>query len=133
MSYQKIHSLLNTRLGTLVGLPTIQLQNTRNIGQTGVPFTRGTLLPAKAIPSSVGTTGKDNLSGIFQVDLFVPQDTGTDAVNTLADSVIAHFPRGLILVDRTLNLHISRAYCEVGRRIEPFYMLPVIVQWTAIV
>jgi hypothetical protein len=132
MSYKSIQNLLDTYLQTLAGLPTLQLENTRNIGQTGVPFSRATLLPARATQLTVGTTGRDLRTGLYQVDLFYPLDAGTGAVNEMADSIISLFGRGTTLSDVTATVHVSVAWRETGRRIDPFYCVPVVIQWSSI-
>lgn len=132
MSYQKIQSLLDTHLQTLSGLPALQLENTRNIGQTGIPFSRATLLPARATQATVGLQGRDSRTGLYQVDLFYPLDAGISTINTMADSVIDHFPRGLALIDNGLRVHTLVCWRETGRRIEPFYSIPVVVEWLCI-
>jgi hypothetical protein len=132
MSYEKIQSLLDTRLQALTGLPTIQLENTRNIGQTGIPFSRATLLPARATQATVGLQGRDSRTGLYQVDLFYPLDAGTATINAMADSVIDHFTRGLVLIDGAINVHVLVCWRETGRRIEPFYSVPVVIEWSCI-
>lgn len=129
MSYANLQTALDTHLQTLTGLPTLQTENTRNVGRTGESFARATLLPARPTQASVGQHGRDLRRGLYQVDLFVPMDGGTASVNALADSVIEHFPRGLVLTASDTNVAIELAYREVGQRVEQFYMLPVIVVW----
>lgn len=133
MSIATIQTLLDTHLQTLTGLPPLQLENTRNIGVTGVAFSRATLLPARTTQVTIGINGKDEVKGLYQVDLFTPQDTGTATANALADDVMDHFPRGLVLTQSGIYLHILRAWREVGRREAPFYNVPVLVEWSAII
>ena len=131
-TYAIIQSLLDTQLQSLSGLPPLQLENTVNIGKTGVSFSRATLLPAAKSQASVGISGQDLIRGIYQVDLFVPQDTGSASVNALADSVVDHFPRGLALASGEVVVHINTASRLTGGRMEPFYSVPVQVQWSCI-
>ena len=134
MSYQAIQSLLVERLKTVDGLPTLQEENTKNVARTGVPFSRATLIQSRATPATIGASGRDERSGLLQVDLFVPQDTGVSAVNALADAVVAHFPRGLSLTQDDTSVQVVLAWRETGtRHKEPFYGVPVIVQWRTIV
>lgn len=129
MSYAKIQTLLDTRLAATTGLPTLQLENTRNIAKTGVPFTRGTLLPARSTQISLGTVGKDLFEGLYQVDIFIPQDGGTATVNALVDAVLTQFARGTRLVNGAVTVEIMNSWREVGSRIENFYSVPVTVEW----
>ena len=133
MSYATIQDLLVNHLKTLVVLPTLQEENTRNIGKTGVSFSRATMLHTRPQQASVGINGKDAFSGLFQIDLFVPIDSGTADVNTLADTVVEHFPRGLTLTLGNVYVHIQLAWRETGSRFETFYNCPVVIQWQCIV
>ena len=133
MSITAVQTALVAHLKTLTGLPPLQEENTRNIGKSGQTFTRATLLPSATRPLSVGINGRDQLSGLLQVDIFVPQDVGVAAANTLADQLVAHFGRGTQLIEAGVTTHIQRAWRQVGGRIETFYQVPVVIQWSAIV
>lgn len=133
MSFQIIQSALDAHLQTLPGLPPLQLENTRNIGRTDESFSRATLITSRPGQLTVGRDGQDILRGLYQIDLFVPLDTGTARVNELADSVIEHFPRSLILGTAPVLVHINTAWRETGGRTEPFYGAPVVVAWTCVV
>ena len=132
MSYAAIQSLLDAKLQQLSSLPTLQLENTRNVGQTGVAFSRATLLPARATQLTVGLNGRDQRTGLYQVDLFYPIDSSTAAINAMADEIIDNFPRGTALTDGTVTVHCQLCWRETGRRIEQFYSVPVMIQWSCI-
>lgn len=132
MSYANIQTALNTHIQAIAGLPTLQLENTQNVGVTGVPFSRLTLLPARPTQLTVGVNGKDQLQGLAQLDLFYPLNTGTATGNGMADTVIATFTRGLTLTSAGTKIHIQLVWRETGRRIEQFYQVPVMVQWSSI-
>lgn len=133
MSISTIHQVLNDHLQSMGGLPALQLENTRNVGKTGVPFCRATLITSRPSTLTVGTTGQDILRGLYQIDLFFPQDTGVSDVNALADQIIEHFPRGLMFSADGTALHVNTTYRETGRRVDAFYQAPVVVAWTCIV
>ena len=132
MSFATIQSLLDTHLQTLTTLPPLQLENTRNIGKVNEPFCRATMLPARTTQLSVGVNGRNTLQGLYQIDLFYPQDGGTPVALAMADAVIAHLPRGLVLSSGQTFVHIQMSWREAGGRVEPFYQLPVVVQWSCI-
>lgn len=133
MSITAVQTALVNKLQTLTGLPPLQAENTRNIGKAGQTFVRATLLPAATQQLSVGVNGRDQLSGLFQVDIFIPQDTGVSPANALADQIIAHFPRGTVLTEAGVTTHVQRAWRQTGGRVETFYQVPVVIQWVAIV
>jgi hypothetical protein len=133
MSIATVQKALVGHLKTLPNLPPLQEENMRNTSRSGEKFTRVTLLPAATRQLSVGVNGRDQLSGLLQVDIFTPMDTGIDYANELADAIIAHFPRGLSFTDTITTTHIQRAWRQVGGRVETFYQIPVVVQWSAII
>jgi hypothetical protein len=132
MSYANLQAALDNHLQTLANLPPLQLENTRNIGRTGQSFSRATLLPARPSQLSVGAQGRDLRRGLYQIDLFVPTDDGATTANVMADEVIAHFPRGLVVSLDGTSVVVEMAYREVGQRVETFYMLPIMVVWWSI-
>lgn len=132
--YAEIQTLLDTRLATVVGLPELQKENMRvnRDGKSKTPLARATLLPNQATQLTVGVNGKNTYSGLYQIDLFYPLDTGTAAVNAMADLVMEKFVRGDTLTVGGLTVHITISWREAGRRDEPFYAVPVLVQWSTI-
>ena len=133
MSMQTIQRLLNAHLSTLAGLPTVQHENTQNIGHAGTSFSRATLIPARPSVLTVGVDGRTELRGLYQIDLFVPMNSGAEAVNALADQVIEHFHRGLRITEGAVTVHVSLSWREAGMRVEQFYQVPVVVQWSSVV
>lgn len=133
MSIEKVQAALDARLQALTGLPPIQLENTRYKSVTGQPFTRATLMPAQTSQVSVGVTGRDQLIGLYQIDVVIPSDTGVAPANILADQLVGHFYRGLSLTQSGVTTHIKKTWRGAGYRVEQFYMVPVSVQWYAIV
>jgi len=131
MTYKNIQAALDGRVSSGTGLPALQLENTKNIAQSGVPFMRATFLPARSSQLTVGVDGKDLRLGLYQVDVFVPLNQGTSLANEYADVVMSLFPRGVITQSGT-DVHISSVWREAGRRVESFYQVPVMVRWSAI-
>jgi hypothetical protein len=127
-----VYELLAEHLAACSGLPSVQNENTRNIGKHDTPFVRGTVIPAKTQPKTLGINGRNELSGLFQVDIFVPKDAGVSQANALADLVLEHFPRGQTLTDGVDTILITISWRDVGRRDEPFYNAPVMVEWSSI-
>lgn len=129
---EAIYQALVAQLKTVAGLPTLQLENT--VIQPKGAFTRATLIRARPSQLTVGATGKDLHGGLFQVDIFVPVNTGTTSANALADQIIAAFPRGTALVAGSAIVHVRIAYRETaGRMNDQFHQVPVVVEWQAIV
>lgn len=132
MNFTAIQAILDTQLKTVVGLPTLQLENTQNVGITGKAFSRATLLPARSYQMNVGPGGTMQLLGLYQIDLFYPINTGVSTINAMVDAVIAAFPKGFLTDADGVVVQIDVSWRETGRRVEQFYSVPVAVSWTCI-
>lgn len=130
MIYADLQSALDARLETVVGLPTLQAENTlyNTKGKALTPYVRSTLLPSEAIPATLGSTGKNEYSGLYQIDLFYPLDGGKAAVNAIADLVVAAFARTSLSAG-SKQVEVRAAWCEAGSADEQFYKVPVVARW----
>jgi hypothetical protein len=104
-SYLPIQQALDTRLATVSGIygsgsnqNLIAENATFNLASiadpTGKVFVRSTLAPIKPQTETIGVNGYDKIAGFYVVDVFGPLDEGYTAVKTMADLIIAAFPRG---------------------------------------
>ena len=126
MSYSKIQGVLDAQLQTVVGIPFVQLENTRYEPKTGVPFVRPTFMPVEAMRLS---NGYDLAQGIYTVDVFYPADKGTATASAMADAIKDAFPRALVLPGDGIEVHITKSYRDMAQTFQQFYQIPVIVQW----
>ena len=99
---------------------------------SGKPFTRTTLLPARPNQISAGVTGRDELIGLFQVDLYYPIGSGALEAASIADAVIAAFPRGWNTPAGGLTLRVTQSWREAGRVIDQLYTISVMLAWSCI-
>lgn len=126
-----VHTLLEDRVALTTGLPLFQRENKRITPSVGTPWSRFTLLPAEPAQESLGITGRNQLRGFAQVDLFYPQDQGTTTANAMADTVVAQVPRGLILEDDDIRLVVEMSWRGRGEKVESYYQVPVSIRWRA--
>lgn len=132
MSYERIHQLLDTHLSSYSGLPPLQKENTQEMAKTGRNFVRSSLILSRPSRATLGTSGRDRLVGLYQIDLFTPLNTGTPQMNALADGLVAHFPRSLILHDGDITINMRMTWRETGARATQFYSTAVMVEWECI-
>jgi len=131
MSYATINALLDAHLAAATGLPPLQLENTQNIGVTGQPFARATLVTTE---SAAVTNLRTEYGGLYVVDLYYPLNAGLPAANAMADTVIAHFKNvpQHTLSGSGVSVHLDKAWREsLGRR-DQFYALQVKVRWRSL-
>lgn len=75
-TFRDISAALSGRLNTLTGGTPIAWENSEYTPTMGTMFLRETLLPANTVQGSLGTIGKDEHGGIYQVDIFAPKGSG---------------------------------------------------------
>lgn len=126
----EILAALDTQLLLTTGLPTFRAENERYLKVNKTAFCRSTILPAKTTVETLGLTGYDRISGLYQVDLFYPSDEGYTTSGTIADAIVANFPKTLQL---TLTggqvIAIEMAWRQPARKLDNHYNLPILVSW----
>jgi hypothetical protein len=133
MSTQIIQTLLDAQVQTISGLPVLQTENNRLNATTNLAsFVRTTLLPAASsiLTLGSGANAMRLLTGLYQVDVFYPLDTGSSAARTLADTVVSTFPTGLRLTQGAVTVAVEVASVMTAYSINKYYCVPVRVQWT---
>jgi hypothetical protein len=127
MSFKTIHASLDTKLKTITGLPRLQEENIRiKLGSGTSAWCRATLLPAKTVIATVGQQGFNQYNGLYQIDLFYPNNATYVDCFDMADTIIATFIPGLILD----NTRITNSYIQPGYTSEAnYYVVPVIIEW----
>lgn len=134
MSVAVIHSLLDQRLNTIPNLPSTLTENSVFDASSNVPsFIRSTILPARSAVISLGASAGKKLQGLYQVDVFYPSGTGSTAAQTLADTVVATFPIGLILTSGTIQVMVEIASAMPAYDISKYYGVPILIQWSCYV
>ena len=131
MSTAVIQNLLDTRLQTISGLPTLELENTTiDVTSNKTAWVRSTLLPAESTLVTVGSTAIREFQGYYQVDCFYPTGNGSNAAHVLADTVVSTFPIGLTLNNGAVTVYIQMASATVGYKVTKYYCVPVRIQWS---
>jgi len=131
MNTRDIQDALDLQLQQVAGLPQLQLENTRlNASSNLTAFSRSTLLPAQSAVISIGPNAQKQMSGLYQVDIFAPSDTGTSTTRTYADLVVQQFPIGQRLLSNGLEVIIEVASVMPAYTINKYYCIPIRIQWT---
>lgn len=91
-----------------------------NSGETladpgGLPWARLTIVHARPDIATQGPNGKDEIVGIFQVDLFYRLGSGPGAANAKADELSAVFGAGKTHSFGGVNVHFD--YCGKIRQV----------------
>ena len=105
----------------------IQLQN-QMLERDGLEIWFETFyLPAGSLQKELGTTGRNRWTGIFQINICIPKDSGTYDVLDVYDRIARHFRRG----DIFNGIRVTKTERTSARMFDDFYSMPVSIYLTA--
>jgi len=130
-NYTDIQLALDTQVQTVVGLPTIQLENTQNSNKNKSTWTRTTLLPASTEIVTLGAQGYDRLNGLYRIDLFSQLNEGVTDASTMADLVLASFTKGARLTSGSVVVVIENKTRSAARVLDNRYNIPLTIIWSS--
>lgn len=123
--FNDIQAALDTKLATLTGVP-IAYPNTPYKPQAGTAYVRASFIPNETLQASLGSTGKDETLGIYQVDVVVPRGSGRPQ---LLDTVADLFKRGTVLTYNGVNLRIRSVSMASAILEDEWYFVPISVNF----
>lgn len=87
--------------------------------------------PAAVDVDSLGDGGFDNLTGFFQVDFFVPENSGTATLHELAGGIIAKFKNGARFYHSGQEVKVRRSQLSPIRRDDSLasYVITISIYW----
>jgi len=116
--FTNIQSALNTRLNSLSGLPTVIWPNTRQQPVNGAAWMRPNLIPGQSVLNNVD--GIMLHRGIYQIDIFVPLQSGLATLTGYMDSVLTHF-KSQSLTANSDTVHIQAVGVGATDRTDAWY------------
>lgn len=84
-------------------------------------------IPAEPLQIELGTEARSRWTGILQINICVPKDSGTKPINERYNNIEKLYRRGLILD----GLRIMRTYRTSAYDDGDYYVMPVTVEWQA--
>lgn len=134
MSLLAIRNALNARLSTLSSLPSVAWENIAFTPKTTETHLRVNFLPAPTRPAANHRTAMDFESGIYQIDVYAPQDQGPNPASLLAERIRQHFNRGSVLTNSGISVNIEATPSMAANDREgPFWRVRLTVPWFAYV
>lgn len=128
-----IAEALFARLATLVLTPAMEIAWPNiSFDPPTAGYLRATPVPNLASQVTLGDAGKNRFGGLFQVDVFWPQNDGIRPALERAGAVAAHFKRGTVLTRDGINVRITRPP-EVRPHLQspPYLQVPVMIRYQA--
>ena len=126
--FTDIYGALRTRLNSMPSVPPIAWENINYSPNSNTLFLRPTLIPAPTSQASLGDSGLDINNGIFQVDVFIPDNVGR---STWPDAIADRFKRGTVLTQNSIDVRIVSASLLTAVKDGNFYIVPVAIRWQA--
>ena len=100
---------------------------------TGDPYAQLTLLPADTDHIGLEFDSNSIHIGIFQIDVFTKQGSGSHDQSCIIDELFELFPRGKRLNSNGINVDIQEVSRGTGARDGGYYITPVFVEYHCVV
>lgn len=117
--------------GTFTGTPSIAWPNVA-FDPPAAGYLAASLFPSEAQQVTLGGSGYNRHTGLFQVSVFLPKGEGEVDVRTVASEVVAQFKRGTDLTSGSFTLRIVRPP-TVGPALyegnSPYVQIPVTIRY----
>lgn len=126
--FNDMQAALDTQLSTLSGGYDIAWPNTTYEPVTNTIYLRPNFIPDDTIQVTLGTNGKDETQGIYQIDIVSPRGSGR---TTLTDNVADHFKRGTVLTYNNLKLRVRSVSIAPAINDGAWFFVPVSVNINA--
>ena len=128
---QDIRRALEKKLDGIAGLPKIAWENSKFNPDGQETWIRPNLTIFERRPASVGVNSAILYRGLFLLDCYGKQNKGTDATDTLADTLLTNFAYGTILTENSKDVRIRFAERAGALKDDPWYYVPVTITWYA--
>jgi hypothetical protein len=116
----------------LVPMPPISWPNKTFTPTTSATWLRATYLPAEPFTVASFTEGENRYQGLVQFDVFAADGQGLKGGMAIADTIGAHFKRGLTVAAQSFEILISRPpYVLPALKDGAWWGIPVRVYYTA--
>jgi len=106
-----------------------------------VPFTKPVnakwaalfFLPNRPGVETLGSVGQDMVTGIMQIDINYPQDTGDSAARADFETIRVAFKAGYSFTSSGQVVTITNCGRSAGRLVDQFYRVSTTVSWWAMI
>lgn len=105
--FTDIKAALNTQLNSMAGKPPIAWQNYGYEPVKGTLYIRPTDLSGSFEQVSLGAGGNDQVTSVYQVDIFAPSGQGSGASTAMAELIANQFKRGTYPAYGGLTLRVK--------------------------
>ena len=129
MSHRKISAALSTRLAAMPSLPSVAWENAPFTPVSGTVYLSESYLPATTTEVGIADYSSNQFIGVYQVSVYANSGDYKLEAQTLADSVAAHFSRGIALTYEGQKVRIEVSSIANALPEGDRYMIPVSINW----
>lgn len=97
----------------------------------GKPWAAVSFIPNQPVVASIGPTGSDEHTGILQIDLYYPVNTGTGQCRDKAQEVMDAYKAGSDVEYNGQHVIITSCGRSTGRAANGWYRVIITVEWYA--
>lgn len=132
--YNDIRAALETKLGTIPGLPAIAYENVPFETSTGTSFIKVQFIPTLRRPAVRGLNPQQRYQGVFSLTVYCPDGNGPGLADGFANTLIESF-EATTKIDytnasaETITVSIDYAERQLALMDSPWYYIPVDIGW----
>jgi len=124
--------LLAVAPGAALAVSSVEWRNRKYPRTPGVRYYRATFLPGIPEPAAASQYAPDRHTGLFQVDVFEPADTGEETAIAEAERIAACYARGTALSYGGVTVQVTKSYRSTGDSSDPaWFMVSAVIAWRA--
>ena len=119
-------------IAALAGIPT-EYENAVFTKPTNSKWARLWFIPNQPVPNTLGTSGEDEATGILQIDLNYPRNTGTRESIADFEEIRAAFPAGNAYTRDGQTVQALNCGRSQGRLVDNWYRVSITISWWALI
>jgi hypothetical protein len=124
--FNDIQAALDNRLNTISGGYDISWPNVPYEPDGTSTFLSPNFIPNETLQVGLGSNGKDETNGLYQIDVVYPAGSGR---TTVTDSVADHFKRGTVLSYNGVNIRVRSVSIAQAITDGAYHFVPITVDF----
>lgn len=127
-----IHRALATHLQANFSQPTkIAWENTKYITTPEEIWFEEIFLPNDTTQATLGTSGTQEDFGLYQINVIVPENTGTIEADNFIDELTSIFKIGTSIIKDGETIYIEKSTPSQGIEQDNWYVIPFTISWSS--
>lgn len=129
LPYKNIRKVFEEILANIPGVPAIAWENVSFEPTSTEPYIQPRLVPTRREPAVRGLNPQMYYQGYYLFEVYVPEGSGPNLADELADTLITTFEATTDITDGTTIIPLRYAERDLGTKEGAYYVVPVRVGW----